>query len=44
LEYAGRDATLPFRNTGHTQEATAWLKQYTVGVIHEQENVWKTIF
>lgn len=41
MEYAGRDASLAFRGTGHSQEATNMLKQYEIGELPPHEQIYR---
>ncbi|XP_063701439.1 cytochrome b5 type B-like [Culicoides brevitarsis] len=41
MEYAGRDASLAFRGTGHSQEATNMLKQYEIGELVPHEQIYR---
>lgn len=42
LEYAGRDATLAFRGTGHTSHAWRALEKYVIGQLPENERIFKS--
>ena len=43
LEQSGRDATEPFEDVGHSQDARELMKDYIVGVLHEDDKKGKTI-
>jgi cytochrome b5 len=41
LEYAGRDASLAFRGTGHTEHAVQLLKTYEIGELPPHECIFR---
>ncbi|XP_026668586.1 cytochrome B5-like protein [Ceratina calcarata] len=41
LEYAGRDATLPFIGTGHSSMARAGLDRYLIGELPREERIFR---
>lgn len=41
LDCAGRDATLQFRGTGHTNEAIESLKDYEIGELPPSECIFR---
>ncbi|CAO1338915.1 unnamed protein product [Diamesa tonsa] len=41
LDYAGRDGTLSFRGTGHSQESVDALKQYEIGILPPHERIYR---
>lgn len=41
LEYAGKDATLAFRGTGHSETAIKSLKQYEIGELIAQQQIFR---
>ena len=43
LEQSGRDATEPFEDVGHSQDARELMKDYIVGVLHKDDKKGKTI-
>ena len=42
LEYAGRDATIAFRGTGHSIFAIDALKEYEIGELILQQQIFQT--
>ena len=38
LEHAGRDATIPFMEVGHSKDALAILRKYQIGMLVEVES------
>lgn len=42
LEYAGRDATLPFIGTGHSAVARTVLDRYKIGELPPKERIFRT--
>uniref|UniRef100_A0A1L8DYZ1 Putative fatty acid desaturase 2 n=1 Tax=Nyssomyia neivai TaxID=330878 RepID=A0A1L8DYZ1_9DIPT len=41
LEHAGRDATIAFRGTGHSQEAIDSLSKWQIGQLPEKERIFR---
>lgn len=41
LEYAGKDATIAFRGTGHSETAIKSLKQYEIGELIAQQQIFR---
>ncbi|XP_055710701.1 uncharacterized protein LOC129806260 [Phlebotomus papatasi] len=41
LENAGRDATIAFRGSGHSQEAVDSLKKWMIGQLPEKERIFR---
>ena len=41
LEYAGKDATFAFRGTGHSQMAIKSLKQFEIGELIAQQQIFR---
>ncbi|KAL5280698.1 hypothetical protein ACFFRR_004607 [Megaselia abdita] len=42
MDYAGRDATIAFRGTGHSKDAIAMLNDYVIGELPETERIFRT--
>ena len=38
LEHAGRDATIPFMEVGHSKDALAIFRKYQIGMLVEVES------
>lgn len=41
LEYAGRDATVAFRGTGHSVDAIKSLQQYEIGELPPHDRIYR---
>lgn len=41
LEYAGRDASMAFRGTGHSKFAVLSLKKYEIGELPMNERIFR---
>ena len=41
LEWAGRDATIPFRSTRHGDDSYKLLEKYLIGILVEKERMYK---
>ncbi|KAG4068917.1 hypothetical protein HA402_005065 [Bradysia odoriphaga] len=41
LEYAGKDATFAFRGTGHSEMAIKSLKQFEIGELISQQQIFR---
>lgn len=41
LEWAGRDATIPFRSTRHGEDSYKLLDKYLIGILVEKERMYK---
>lgn len=41
LEWAGRDATIPFRSTRHGDDSYKLLENYLIGILVEKERMYK---
>lgn len=42
VEYAGRDASIAFRGTGHSEQAVQLLEKYLIGELPTKEKIFRT--
>ncbi|ELU12236.1 hypothetical protein CAPTEDRAFT_190853 [Capitella teleta] len=42
LEHGGRDATEPFKEVAHSEDASTTLQRFFIGILHEDDRINKT--